>query len=261
MERALWTAAAGMAVQQMNLDVISNNLANVNTTGFKKSRAEFQDLLYETINAAGTDSSSTTTLPEGVEVGLGARTAAIKRVFTQGDFKPTENPLDLVIQGDGFFKVTKPDGTLAYTRDGSFTTNENGNIVTSSGYLLDPPLVIPTDAKAVTVGNDGTVSVRLGDNTISQIGTIEIAHFINPAGLAGLGNNLYAPSVASGDPVLGTPGTEGLGTIGQGFLETSNVQVVTELVDMIAAQRAYELNSRAIRSADEMLQQIAQLVR
>jgi flagellar basal-body rod protein FlgG len=261
MQRALWTAAAGMSVQQMNLDVIANNLANVNTTGFKRSRAEFQDLLYQTLNAAGTSSSTSTRLPSGVQVGLGAKTAAVKRLFQQGDFKPTDNPLDLVIEGDGFFKITKPDGTLAYTRDGSFTTDQNGNLVNSLGYPLDPPIVIPSDAKSVTIGRDGTVSVQLADQSISQIGNIETAHFLNPGGLASLGHNLYAPTEASGDPLLGTPGSEGLGEIGQFFLETSNVQIVTELVDMITAQRAYELNSRAIRAADEMLSQISLLVR
>ncbi len=261
MQRALWTAAAGMGVQQTNLDVIANNLANVNTTGFKKSRAEFEDLLYQTVNAPGTSSSASTLIPAGVQVGLGAKTASVKRMFSQGDFKATESPLDLVIEGDGFFKVTRPDGTLVYTRDGSFSTNESGNLVNSQGYLLDPPIVIPTDAKSVTIGRDGTVSVRLADETTSQIGNIEIAHFINPAGLQSLGNNLYVPSRASGDPILGTPGAEGLGELQQGFLETSNVQVVNELVDMITAQRAYELNSRAIKASDEMLQQVAQLVR
>jgi flagellar basal-body rod protein FlgG len=261
MQRAMWTAAAGMAVQQTNLDVIANNLANVNTTGFKKSRAEFQDLLYQTLNAPGTASSASTTLPAGVQIGLGSRTAAVKRMFQQGQFKPTENPLDLVVQGDGFFKVTRPDGTLAYTRDGAFTTNESGNLVSNEGYLVDPPIVVPSDAKGITVAKDGTVSVRLADDTISQVGNIELAHFMNPAGLQSLGGNLYAPSQASGDPILGTPGTEGLGEVGQYFLETSNVQIVTELVDMITAQRAYELNSRAVRASDEMLQQIAQLVR
>jgi flagellar basal-body rod protein FlgG len=200
-------------------------------------------------------------LPAGIQVGLGARTADVKRMFAQGDFKSTESPLDFVIEGDGFFKITQPDGTLAYTRDGQFTTNESGNLVSNQGYLLDPPIVIPSDAKGVTVAKDGTVSVRLADETVSQIGTIEIAHFVNPAGLMSLGGNLYVPSPASGDPVLGTPGTEGLGTIGQGFLETSNVQIVTELVDMITAQRAYELNSRSVKASDEMLQQIANLIR
>jgi flagellar basal-body rod protein FlgG len=250
-----------MSVQQTNLDVIANNLANVNTTGFKKSRAEFQDLMYQTLNAPGTNSSASTMLPAGVQIGLGARTAAVKRMFQQGQFKPTEGPLDLVIEGDGFFKVTRPDGTLAYTRDGALTTDESGNLVNSQGYLLDPPVVLPSDTKGVTIAKDGTVTVRLADDTTSQIGNIELAHFMNPAGLQSLGENLYVPTQSSGDPILGTPGTEGLGQIGQFFLETSNVQIVTELVDMITAQRAYELNSRAVKASDEMLQQIAQLVR
>ena len=261
MQRALWTAAAGMAVQQTNLDVISNNLANVNTTGFKKSRAEFQDLLYQTLNAPGTNSSSSTMLPAGVQIGLGARTAAVKRMFQQGQFKSTESPLDIVIEGDGFFKITRPDGTLAYTRDGALSTDESGNLVNNQGYLLDPPVVLPSDTKSITIAKDGTVTVRLADDTTSEVGSIELAHFMNPAGLQSLGENLYAPSQASGDPILGTPGSEGLGQLGQYFLETSNVQIVTELVDMITAQRAYELNSRAVKASDEMLQQIAQLVR
>lgn len=261
MQRALWTAAAGMAVQQTNLDVISNNLANVNTTGFKRSRAEFQDLLYQTLIAPGTASSASTTEPVGVQIGLGAKTGAVKKIFQVGDYKPTENPFDWAIQGEGFFKVTKPDGTLVYTRDGSFTVNENGNIVTKEGYLIDPPITVPPDMTALTVSKDGTVSARLADNTISQIGTIEIARFMNSTGLVSLGGNYYAPSPASGDATLGTPGTDGMGEISQNFLETSNVSIVTELVDLITAQRAYELNSRAVRASDEMLQQIAQLVR
>ncbi len=261
MERALWTAAAGMAVQQTNLDVISNNLANVNTTGFKKSRAEFQDLLYQTVNAPGTASSSSTNLPSGVQIGLGAKTAAVKRMFVQGDFKNTGNSLDVIIAGDGFFKVSKPDGTQVYTRDGAFQVNESGNVVTNQGFLLDPPIVIPPDAKGVTIGADGTVSVQQPDNTTAQVGTIELARFVTPGGLQSLGNNLYAPTVASGDALLGSAGKEGFGELQQGFLETSNVEIVNELVDMITAQRAYELNSRAIRASDEMLQQVAQLVR
>lgn len=261
MQRALWTAAAGMAVQQTNLDVISNNLANVNTTGFKKSRAEFQDLLYQTVNAPGTASSASTNLPSGVQIGLGAKTAAVKRMFVQGDFKNTGNSLDVIIAGDGFFKVTKADGTLVYTRDGAFQVNESGNLVTNQGFLLDPPIVIPPDAKGVTIGADGTVSVQQPDNTTAQVGTIELARFVNPGGLQSLGNNLYAPTVASGDALLGSAGKEGFGELQQGFLETSNVEIVNELVDMITAQRAYELNSRAIRASDEMLQQVAQLVR
>ncbi|RMG47386.1 MAG: flagellar basal-body rod protein FlgG [Acidobacteria bacterium] len=261
MERSLWTAATGMAVQQTNMDVIAHNLANVNTTAFKKTRAEFQDLLYQTINAPGTASSASTNLPAGIQIGLGARTAAVKRLFLQGDFRPTDNPFDLVIEGDGFFRLTRPDGTAVYTRDGAFTTDENGNLVNALGYALDPPLTIPQDAKGLTVGRDGTVSVRLSDETVSQIGNIELASFINPAGLQAIGGNMFVATVASGDEIIGTPGQDGLGEIGQGFLETSNVSIVTELVDMISAQRAYELNSRSVRASDEMLRSLAQLVR
>ncbi len=261
MERSLWTAATGMAAQQLNMDVIANNLANVNTTGFKRSRAEFQDLLYQTVNAPGTASSASTNLPSGIQIGLGTRTAAIKRLFQQGDFKPTENPLDLVIEGQGFFKLVRPDGTNAYTRDGSFTVDENGNVVNSLGYQLDPPITVPQDAKAITIGRDGTVTVRLADETVSQVGNIELASFINPAGLQSVGNNLFVATQASGDPILGTPGQDGLGEISQGFLETSNVNIVAELVEMISAQRAYELNSRAVRAADDMLRKLVTLVR
>lgn len=261
MQRALWTAAAGMTVQQVNMDVIANNLANVNTTGFKKSRAEFQDLLYQTLAAAGTSSSQSTQLPTGVQIGLGARTAAVKRMFQQGDFKMTENPLDMVIEGDGFFRVNRPDGTTVFTRDGSFTPDQNGALVNSLGYAIDPPITVPPDAKSVTIGRDGTVSVRSADGSTQQVGNIELATFINPAGLESLGNNLFGVTQASGDPVQGTPGQSGLGELAQGYLETSNVSIVNELVDMITAQRAYEVNSRSIRAADEMLQQVAQLVR
>ncbi len=261
MERSLWTAAAGMAAQQTNMDVVANNLANVNTTGFKRSRAEFQDLLYQTLNAPGTASSSSTNLPTGIQVGLGTRTAAIKRIFEQGTFKPTDNPLDLVIEGTGFFSVIRPDGTQAYTRDGSFSIDENGNVVNALGYQLDPPITVPQDAKGITIGRDGTVTARLSDETVSQIGNIELSYFINPAGLQSVGNNLFVYTVASGNPLQGTPGQDGLGEVSQGFLETSNVNIVTELVDMISAQRAYELNSRSIRAADDMLKQLAQLVR
>ncbi len=261
MERALWAAASGMRAQQVNMDVVSNNLANVNTSGFKRSRAEFQDLLYQSVNAPGTASSVSTNLPSGIQVGLGTRTVAIKRLFEQGDFRPTENPLDLVIEGWGFFKVIKPDGTTAYTRDGSFQIDQNGAIVNSLGYPLEPALTIPQDAVSITVGRDGTVSVDQVDGTVTQLGSIELANFVNPAGLRSLGGNLFIATESSGDALLETPGANGVGEIGQGFLETSNVSIVNELVNMITAQRAYELNSRAIRSSDEMLRQLAQLVR
>ncbi len=254
-------ALSGLNAASADLNVTANNIANVNTTGFKKSRAEFQDLLYQTIQAPGTASSGSTNLPTGVQIGLGTRTAAIKRIFEQGTFKNTENPTDMIVEGMGFFTVTRPDGTQAFTRDGSFALDENGNLVNALGYSLDPPITIPQDALGITVGRDGTVSVRLSDETVSQVGNIELASFINPGGLQSVGNNLFVATVASGDPIIGTPGQDGLGEISQGFLETSNVNIVSELVDMISAQRAYELNSRSIRAADEMLKQLSNLVR
>jgi flagellar basal-body rod protein FlgG len=262
MQRALWSAASGMQAQQMQIDTIANNLANVNTNGFKRSRAEFQDLLYQTVTAPGAPSSSTTRNPAGIQLGLGTKPASVKKLFSQGDFKKTDNPLDVVIQGQGFFKTLMPDGTLAYTRDGAFTANRDGQLVTSQGYLLDPPITLPSDTLTITVGADGTVSVtQPGQTTATEVGQIELASFMNPTGLMSLGGNLYQPTQASGDPVDGTPGLEGLGTVAQGFLEVSNVSIVNELVDMIAAQRAYELNSKAIRASDEMMQQVNGLVR
>jgi len=262
MERALWSAASGMQAQQMQIDTIANNLANVNTNGFKRSRAEFQDLLYQTVTAPGAPSSSTTRNAAGIQLGLGARPGAVKKLFSQGDFKKTDNPLDVVIQGQGFFKVLLPDGTLAYTRDGAFTGNRDGQLVTSQGYLLDPPITLPPDTLTVTVGADGTVSVtQPGQAAATEVGQIELANFVNPTGLLSLGGNTYQPTAGSGDAVDGTPGLDGLGTLGQGFLEISNVSIVNELVDMIAAQRAYELNSRAVRAADEMMQQVNGLIR
>jgi flagellar basal-body rod protein FlgG len=258
----MWSAASGMHAQQMKIDTIANNLANVNTNGFKRSRAEFRDLLYETISAPGAPSSSSTRSPAGIQLGLGVRPGSVKKLFSQGDFKNTGNPLDLVVQGKGFFKVLLPDGTTAYTRDGAFTSNRDGQLVTSQGYLLDPPITLPPDTLSIDVGEDGTVSVtQPGQSSPAELGQIELANFINPTGLLSLGGNLFQPSEASGDAVEGTPGLDGLGTLGQGFLEMSNVSIVTELVDMIAAQRSYELNSRTVRAADEMLQQINNLVR
>ena len=262
MQRALWSAATGMHAQQLQVDTIAHNLANVNTSGFKRSRAEFQDLLYQTVVAPGSSSSSTTRHAGGIQLGLGSKTSAVRKLFGQGDLKPTENPLDLTIEGAGFFKVQLPDGNVAYSRDGAFTANADGQLVTSHGFLLDPPITLPADTLAVTIGRDGTVSVlQPGQTSISEVGQIELAGFVNPSGLLSLGGNVYQPTDASGDPLDGTPGLDGLGHVLQGFLESSNVTIVTELVNMIAAQRAYELNSKAIRAADEMMQQINNIIR
>lgn len=256
MIRSLFTAATGMIAQQMNIDTIANNLANVNTVGFKKSRVDFQDLLYETLKPAGTETTAGTTLPEGIQIGHGTRPASISKVFSPGAAIQTGNPLDLMIEGDGFFQVELPDGTTAYTRDGSFKLNAQGTVLTADGYPLTPAITIPTDAEIITVGADGTVSVRVpGDNTPQNLGTIQLARFPNAAGLdARLGRNLLLETQASGPPTQGQPGVDGLGTLAQGFLENSNVQVVEEILQMIIAQRAYEANSRVITTADEMLQ-------
>ena len=262
MQRALWTAASGMVAQQLNIDTIANNLANVNTTGFKRSRARFQDLLYQTLRAPGSASSQLTRYPAGIQLGLGTRAASVEKLHSQGDFKKTDNSLDLVIQGEGFFKVTLPDGTTGYTRDGGFGLNRDGQLVNADGYPLEPPITIPEGTVTIEVGTDGTVTVLQGGQSSSvQVGSIEIGNFVNPSGLRATGLNVLVPTDASGDAVLGAPGQNGLGTIGQGFLEMSNVSVVNELVDMISAQRAYELNSRAVKVSDEMLQQLNGLVR
>jgi flagellar basal-body rod protein FlgG len=242
MIRALYSASSGMQAQQLNLDVVANNLANVNTAGFKKTRTDFEDLLYQTFRAPGAAGAQGSTLPSGIQVGSGTRPVATQRIFSQGDFQQTENPLDLVIEGDGFFQITRPDGSTAYTRSGAFKKDGTGRMVTSEGYPLQPSVVIPADAKAVSVGSDGTVS-----------GQLQLAQFVNPAGLLSVGRNLFVPTSASGNAVVGTGGTQGLGTIAQGFLELSNVKVVDEMVAMITSQRAYEANSRAIQTADEML--------
>ena len=254
MMRAMWSAAAGMGVQQLNMDVISNNLANVNTTAFKKGRAEFQDLLYQTINLAGTNSSTTTTSPSGIQLGIGAKLQSVKNQYSMGNLRQTGNRFDMAIEGDGFFRVTMPDGTLGYTRDGSFTTDQNGSLVTSQGYLMDPQITIPQDTLSVTIAADGTVSVtQTGQSQPQQVGQITISHFINPNGLNQLGHNLLQPTLASGDAIDGTPGLDGLGTIAQGFLETSNVDVAEEMVNMIIGQRAYEANTKTVQTVDAML--------
>lgn len=262
MMRAMWSAAAGMAVQQYNMDTISNNLANVNTTGYKKARAEFQDLLYQTVNLAGTNSSTSTSLPTGVQLGHGSRLQAIAHEYTTGNFRATGGRFDMAIEGDGFFSVTLADGSLAYTRDGSFTIDQNGNMVSSSGYQLNPQITIPQDVTSVTIARDGTVSIMTaGASAPTQVGQITLVHFINPGGLNLLGNNIVQPTTASGDPIEGNPGQDGLGTIRQGFLEMSNVDVAEEMVNMIIGQRAYEANSKTIQTVDQMLQLLASLKR
>jgi flagellar basal-body rod protein FlgG len=255
MIRSLWTSATGMQAQALNLDVIANNLANVNTAGFKKSRAEFQDLLYETLRPAGTSSSQDTQVPTGIQIGHGTRPSTVLKIFSQGNMENTQNELDLAIEGDGFFQIILPNGETAYTRDGSFKLDSDGRIVNSDGFALEPEISIPSDALSISVGIDGTVSVlQAGDSTPSEIGTIELARFVNPAGLISTGRNLYITSEASGDEMIGIPGEDALGTLAQGFLEMSNVSVVDEMVSMITAQRAYEVNSKSIQTADEMLQ-------
>jgi len=255
MIRALYTAATGLEAQQLNIDVIANNLANVSTTGFKKSRADFQDLLYQTSREPGGPATSTTQSSTGIQVGLGTRPAAVQRINAQGDFNQTTNPLDVAISGDGYFQVTLPDGSTAYTRAGAFKLDSAGSVVTSEGDPIAPQINIPTGAESITIGNDGTVSVTLaGQTAASQVGQIQTARFANPAGLRAEGNNLFKETDSSGPATLGTPGQDGLGQLSQGFLEGSNVSVVEELVAMISGQRAYEINSRTISAADQMLQ-------
>lgn len=257
---ALWTAATGMNSQQKNIDVTSNNLANVNTGGFKKSRVNFSDLMYNTIKQPGTPNSQGSQVPVGIEIGHGSKVASTQKVFSKGDLQNTDNPLDLLIEGDGFFQVMKPDGTVAYTKDGSFKQDSTGRVVTSDGYPLQPEIVIPEDATDISITSDGTVNVKTGNNT-EQIGQIQLYRFANPAGLNSQGRNLFSQTVASGDPQTGVPGEQGFGNITQGFLEKSNVKVVEEMVNMISAQRAYDVNSKAIKAADEMLQTANQLRR
>jgi len=255
MIRSLWTASSGMYAQMQNIDIISNNLANVNTSGFKKSRADFQDLLYETINQPGAPSSGTTELPTGIQAGHGTRLVSTQKLFSQGDYQNTGNELDIAIEGDGFFKVLQPNGQEAYTRAGAFKPDRDGRIVNPEGYALDPGRTIPADARSVTIGQDGTVSVLVaGQAQPTTIGSIELTRFVNPAGLMSIGRNLYVATAASGNETTGTPGEDGFGTLAQGFLEMSNVSVIDEMVNMITAQRAYEINSKAVQTADDMLQ-------
>lgn len=262
MIRSLFTAATGMQAQQMNVDVISNNIANVNTTGYKRSRADFQDLLYQTIRMPGVPSADGIQVPSGIQVGLGVKPVAVQKLFTQGDFVNTGNDLDLVIEGDGFFQVTQPDGTIAYTRSGAFKLDKDGRVVNSDGLPLEPAITVPADTTKITVGTTGPVNVQQASSTVSnQIGTLEIAKFVNPAGLQAIGKNLFLATDSSGTATTGAPGLEGRGTINQGFLEMSNVNVVEELANLIIAQRAFDLNSKAIQASDEMLQTAGSLKR
>lgn len=257
MIRSLYTAATGMIAQQTQIDTTSNNISNVNTIGYKKQRAEFADLMYQTMMYAGTSTSDTTRSPTGMEVGLGVRPTAIAKQFTQGNFKETGNSLDMAITGNGFFQIQLPDGTTAYTRNGSFKLDADGNVVNSDGYQLIPQLTIPADATEISIGVDGTVSVlQAGATATTQIGQIELANFINPAGLHSMGDNNYINTSASGDPIVSTPGLNGLGQTRQQFVEMSNVELVEEMTDLITGQRAYEANSKAITTSDEMLQTV-----
>ncbi|MFP6262665.1 flagellar basal-body rod protein FlgG [Helicobacter pylori] len=262
MLRSLYSATSGMLAQQTHIDTTSNNIANVNTTGFKKSRADFNDLFYQAIQYAGTNTSNTTLSPDGMEVGLGVRPSAITKMFSQGSPKETENNLDVAITGKGFFQVQLPDGTTAYTRSGNFKLDEQGNLVTSEGYLLIPQITLPEDTTQVNIGVDGTVSVTQGLQTTSNvIGQITLANFVNPAGLHSMGDNLFSITNASGDAIVGNPDSQGLGKLRQGFLELSNVRLVEEMTDLITAQRAYEANSKSIQTADAMLQTVNSLKR
>lgn len=256
MMRSLWTAASGMIGQQFNIDTVANNLSNVNTTGFKKQRAEFEDLLYQTLLMAGTPATEVSEVPTGIQIGHGVKLAATQKMFGQGSLQNTENKTDLALEGDGFFKIQMYDGSMAYSRDGSFKIDSSRQVVTSNGYLLEPPIVLPENSiqDTLSISQDGRVTIKvLGSEEPLDIGQIELYRFVNPAGLRNLGDNLYKITPASGDEIPGQPGMEGMAKIHQGFLEMSNVKVVEEMVGMIVAQRAYEVNSKAIQTSDSML--------
>ncbi|WP_320822714.1 flagellar basal-body rod protein FlgG [Reinekea sp.] len=259
MMKALWVGKTGLEAQDIALSTISNNMANASTTGFKKERAVFEDLIYQVQRQPGAQSSQNTQLPSGLQLGTGVRTVGTQKVFMQGDLNTTEQPLDMAINGRGFFQVLLPDGNLSYTRDGTFHIDADGNMVTANGYLLEPNIVIPEQSKTVTVGTDGIVTaVSAGDNDPVEIGNIEVVDFVNPAGLQALGNNLFLATAASGQAAAGVPSLDGFGSIIQGALENSNVTIVEEMVDMISTQRAYEMNSKVVSTADQMLGFITQ---
>lgn len=259
MLRSLHIARTGLDAQQTQLDVISNNLANVNTTGFKRGQAVFEDLLYQVIRQPGAQSSQQTQVPSGLQLGVGVKTVATEKLHSQGGMQQTENPFDIAIDGRGFFQILMPDGSTAYTRSGVFQVDSQGTLVTSSGYAVQPAITIPSDLQALTIGRDGVVSVSLSNGTIQQLGQIQLANFVNPAGLLSTGENLYTETAASGAPQVNNPGTNGLGILNHKFVENSNVNVAEELVNMIVAQRSFELNSRAITTSDQMLQRLTQL--
>jgi flagellar basal-body rod protein FlgG len=260
MMRSLWISKTGMEAQQTQLDVVSHNLANVGTNGYKRAHAVFEDLMYQSLRQSGANSSEQTQLPTGLQVGLGVRTVATSRQFTQGNLQQSGNAMDLAVKGQGFFQIQMPDGTTAYTRDGAFQVSSTGQLVTSNGYTVQPGITVPANAQSVTVAADGTVSAALpGQATPQVLGQLQLASFINPAGLEPRGQNLFTETAASGTASPAAPGSNGLGEIAQGFLETSNVNVVEELVAMIQTQRAYELNSKAIQTSDQMLQRLGQL--
>ena len=257
MYSAMWVAKSGLDAQQLRLSVISNNLANVSTNGFKRSRAVFEDLLYQNVRQVGAQSSQDTQLPSGLALGTGVRMVATEKIHTQGNLVQTNNSLDVAIQGRGYFQVLSPDGSLSYSRNGAFQMNSQGQLVTSQGYLIQPAIAIPSNTTSLTIGLDGTVSALVpGSSTPTQIGSIQLADFVNPTGLQAVGENLFRESGSSGSPQIGSPNSNGLGSVNQGSLETSNVNVVEELGDMIEAQRAYELNSKAIATTDQMLQYV-----
>jgi flagellar basal-body rod protein FlgG len=260
MIRSLYIAQSGLEAQQFNVDVISNNLANVSTNGFKRQRAVFEDLLYQTLRQPGAQSSQLTQYPTGLQLGTGVATVATARIFTQGNLQQVGGSLNLAIEGRGFFQILLPNGNTAYTRDGGFQLDSQGQIVNALGFTLQPTITIPADALTITIGGDGTVSVtQPTSSTPTQVGNIQLADFINPGGLQAIGNNLYLETASSGPPTTGDPGVNGLGVLDQGFLEASNVSVTEELVDLITAQRAFEINSRAVQVSDEMLQRLSNL--
>ena len=260
MIRSLWISKTGMEAQQTALDAISNNLANTATNGYKRGHAVFEDLMYQNLRQVGGNSGEQSTLPTGLQIGLGVRPVALARNFSQGNLQQTGSSYDMAVRGNGFFQIQMPDGTTGYTRDGSFQLNSQGQLVTNGGYQVQPGITIPANAQSVTVGNDGTVSVLLpGQTSLQQVGQVQLAGFVNPGGLDPRGENLFAESASSGSPQAGAPGSNGLGHLTQGSVETSNVNVVEELVSMIQTQRAYEINSKAVQTSDQMLQKLAQL--